>query len=74
MCPTKTPAEVRPVRIVEGPVLPTEGIALFTSATGSLSSLNRCTTMEPIYSEDAGQGDDMTADVDANLAGDTAQE
>ena len=27
--------------------------------------------MDQIYSEDAGDGDDLTADVDADLAGDT---
>ena len=70
ICPTKTPAEVsparapaevRPARIVEDPVLSIEDIALFTSATGSISSLNRYTTIELDYSEDAGEDDDLTA-------------
>ena len=74
ICPTKTPAEVRPARIAEDPVLSTEDIALFTSATGSLSSLNRSTKMELTCSEDAGEGDDLTADVGADLAGDTEKE
>ena len=41
MCPTKTPAEVRPVQVAEDPVLSTEGIALFRSSRGSLPSLSR---------------------------------
>ena len=54
ICSTKTPAEVRPARIVEDPVLSTEDIALFTSVAESLCSLNRYTTINLNYSEDAG--------------------
>ena len=67
--PPKTPAEVRPAQIVEDPVLSTEAIALFTSATEYFSSLNRYPTIELHYSEDAGKEDDFMADVDADLAG-----
>ena len=74
MCPTKTPAEVRPVQNAEDPVLSTEDIMLFRSSRGSLPPLSRCTTMGLIYSEGAGDGDDSTADVDADLAGDMEKE
>ena len=74
MCPTKTPAEVRPVQVAEDPVLSTEDITLPRSYRGSLPSLGRCTTMGLIYSADAGDGDDFTADVDADLAGDMEKE
>ena len=74
MCPTKTPAEVRPVQIAEDPVLSTEDVTLFRSSRGSLPSLGQCTTMGQLYSEDAGDGDDLTADVDADLAGDMEKE
>ena len=47
---------------------------LVMSPTGSLSSLTRYTTMELIYSEDAGKCDGLTADVDADLAGETKKE
>ena len=67
-CPTKTPAEVRPARIAVGPVSSTEGIALIIFDTGYVLPSNRCTTMELIYSEDSGEGDDLTADVNADLA------
>ena len=74
MCPTKTPAEVRPVQIAEDPVLSAEDITLFRFYRGSLPALDRCTTMGLFYSEDAGDGDDLTADVDADLAGDMEKE
>ena len=70
----KTPAEERPTWIAEDPVLSTEDIALFTSATGSLCSLDRYTAVEPIHSEDAGDRDDLTADVDADVADDMEKE
>ena len=57
MCPTKTPAEVRPVQIAEDPALSTEGMTLFRSTRGSLP-LGRSTKMGLIHSEDAGDGDD----------------
>ena len=74
ICPTKTPAEARPARIAEDPVFSTEDIALFTSTTGYLSYLGRYTTTETNYSEDVGEGYDLTADVDTDLAGDTQEE
>lgn len=46
ICPTKTPAEETPAWISEYPALSTEGIALFSSATGTFSALNMHTTVE----------------------------
>lgn len=74
-CPTKMSAEVRPAQIAEDPVLSTEDTTLLRSAEGSLPSLSRCMTVGLIYSEDAGDGyystaDYLTADVDADQAGD----
>ena len=74
MCPTKTSSEVRPVQIAKDPDLSTKDITLFRSSRGSLPSLSRCTTIGLIYSEDAGHGDDSTADVDTDLAGDVEKE
>ena len=74
ICPTKPPAEVRPARIAEDPVLSTEDAALLTSARGYIPSPNRYTTTEPIDSEDAGEGDYLTAHVGADLGGDMEKE
>ena len=57
--PTKTPAEVRPVHIAEDPLLTTDEVMLCRSTRGSLPSINRCTTMGLISSENAGDGDDL---------------
>lgn len=52
ICATKTPAEVRPVRIEEDPVWSGDDITLFASARAYLSSREKCTMMELIDSED----------------------
>ena len=70
----KTPAEVRPVQITQDPVLSTEAITLSRASRGSLPSLGRCTGMRLIYSQDARDGNDLTADVDGDLAGDMKKE
>ena len=64
---------MRPVHIAEDP-LSTDDITLIRSSRGSLPSLGRCMTMGPTSSEEAGDGDDLTADVDADLAGDMEKE
>ena len=73
MCPTKTPAEVRPVQIAEDPFLSTKDITVFRYQMISSFSWqvhDDGTNLQPRCRRRRR----LTADVDADLVGDTERE